>query len=141
MFSVTFVCHSVHRRVPVQGPSPTLSHTGPCPTLSHAGPCAVACRPLHRTPVPAPLTCSNLLNFYLTIHGQLDHYEARTVGKRAVGIRLKCLLVYYATDLLFFHSTLHSCPDFNSLLITYELKKVRVKVVNLRHAFNIVHRH
>ena len=40
----------------------------------------------------------DMFNLDLTVHTQtfkLVHYEARTVGKGAVGIRLKCLLVIY----------------------------------------------
>ena len=42
--------------------------------------------------------CPNMFNLDLTVQGppgtfKLVHYEASTVGKRAVGIRLKCLLV------------------------------------------------
>ena len=45
-----------------------------------------------------PQTCSNLFNLNLIILGppryvELVHCEAQTVGKRAVGIRLKCLRV------------------------------------------------
>ena len=61
-------------------------------------------------PVP-PQTCSNLFNLYLTVEGanlpthththtcthahafKLSHCGARAVGKRAVGIQLKCFLV------------------------------------------------
>ena len=41
-------------------------------------------------------TCSNLFNLDLTVQGCSPghvHHEAKTVGRRAVGIRLKCLLV------------------------------------------------
>ena len=50
-------------------------------------------------------TCSNLLNWDL----KLVHYEARTVGEWAVGIRLKCLLVIVCVHKL--ASTGFHCKD------------------------------
>ena len=53
-------------------------------------------------------TCSIWTSLYRATHPYLDmlklvHYVAHAVGKRAVGIRLKCLFVFY------FH---HFCASF-----------------------------
>ena len=78
-------------------PQPTWGpyHTGtPCPFQA----------PPHGEPSP-PQTCSNLFNLDLTVQGsegvKIVHYvNTRTVGKRAVGMGLKCLLVYTERPLL-----------------------------------------
>ena len=101
IFLVLSVCHSVHRGVSphvtiihgaldlaIQGSQPT---SGPCPL--HMGPHYTGTlAPLwslapidmgpHCTGTPARQTCSNFL-----------HYEAHTIGKRAVCILLECFLV------------------------------------------------
>ena len=78
MFSVMSVCQQI----------PSSLSTGPPPTPSVQGPVLV--------PVQ---TCSNLFKLDLNVQEhppdmfRLGHYVAHNVGKRAVGIRLKCLLV------------------------------------------------
>ena len=65
------VCLSVQDGVPIQGPTPPVED-------------------------PNPRTYSNLLNLDLTVQPsmfKLVYYEAWTAMRRAVGIRLKCLLV------------------------------------------------
>ena len=121
MFSVVFVCQSLcsqgdslYRAPPPQIPEPQACLcTAPSPLKATAPvlplysppqrpqPQSSLCTGPH-TPVqdPAPSrhppptrTCSTWLNLDLAIQ-VLDHYEAWTVGKRAAGIRLKCILIF-----------------------------------------------
>ena len=89
--SVMCVCQSVHRGrgVPVQGPGPsTLPHN----LLFRA----LALAPSCKGPGPAPPDMFKLVQLGPHCAGMLPghvHHEAKAVGRRAVGIRLKCLLV------------------------------------------------
>ena len=87
------------------GPSPTC--TGPCSLCTRTQFCLQTCLNIAiwislYSPLPRYQTYSYLFNLDLTVHKppppppytfKLVHYEARPAGKRAVGIRLKCLLV------------------------------------------------
>ena len=90
MFSVMSVCHSVH----IGGHMLTVldlfklvylgHHPNPGPSPS---PSPYSWDPLAP---PIPWTCSNLFTW--------THYEAHTIGKRAVGLKLKGLLVRIVTS-------------------------------------------
>ena len=50
-----------------------------------------------RNPLPPPLDMSRVV-----------HYEAETIGKQAVGIRLKCLVVLNVQYLMFLSGVIHT---------------------------------
>ena len=83
----------------LRGPAPPPYKAPTHPLLHSPDPIPPFCTAFC-SPSPPP-TCSNLINLDFTVQGpnppqhvfKLVHYEERTVRKRAVGIRLECLLV------------------------------------------------
>ena len=98
MFSIVSVCLSVSRSVH-GGKDFTIQGSDPSPPPAQGtGPLCTGSQPPPSVQGPIAAECSNVFN--LDFHPpptcvQTYHYEAWTVGKRAVGIRLKCLLVLF----------------------------------------------
>ena len=92
LLSVICVCHSFHRGsgVPEKGPNPSTGLIPLCTGLQLLPPDMlklIQLRPNCTGPQPTPCPHPTLETF------KLVHYETRTVGKRVVGIRLKCILL------------------------------------------------
>ena len=88
-----FVSHSAHGG-PYIGPGPGSLYRAP--PLRHVQTC-VTWAPLYRSMPPPPEMfkphCTGFLVLPSSSHVQTFHFEAETVGRRVVGIQLKCLHV------------------------------------------------
>ena len=87
VFWVVSVCHSVRRWVPVQGPGISPLYRAFAPASPVQGPGPSPSPPRHVQ------TCSSWPSLYMATHSNLVTMK-HCVGKRAVSIRLKCLLFY-----------------------------------------------